>query len=157
MGKAFTFRAQPALDLRRREHDAKRRALAAAEFALAAERRRFDQACDSLCAAREQLERQMLAPHASASLGWHRAWIHRLERSRSALASAVAEKEAHAAAAMAVCAAARQRLESLERLKEKALRAWEDAERAREQRELDAAATMRYQSAIRESAVRSTP
>jgi flagellar export protein FliJ len=113
------------------------------------------------------MERQMGATHAEAHLAWHRVWIHRLERSRSALGSAVAEKEAHAAAATAECAAARQRLESLERLREKALSAWEDAERAREQRELDAVATMRYQAtataaareeaAVRQSAMRSTP
>jgi len=156
VGKVFTFRAQPALDLRRREHDARRRALAAAEFELAAERRRFDQACDSLCAAREDMERQMRGTHASAQLGWHRVWIHRLERSRHASALAVAEKEVRTAAAMAECATARQRLESLERLKEKARRAWDDAERAREQRELDAMATMRYQSAVQESATRSS-
>ena len=157
MGKAFTFRAQPALDLRRREHDARRRALATAEFELTAERRRFDQACDTLCAARDEMGRQMHGTHASAQLGWHRVWIQRLERSRSAFASAVTEKEARAAAAMAECVIARQRLESLERLKDKARHAWDDAERSREQRELDAVATMRYQSTVRESAMRSTP
>ena len=157
MGKAFTFRAQPALDLRRREHDARRRALATAEFELASERRRFDQACDTLCVARDELEREMRETHAVPQLGWHRVWIHRLERSRSALASALAEKEARVAVAMAECAMARQRLESLERLKNKARRVWDDAERTREQRELDAVATMRYQATVRESAMRSTP
>lgn len=156
MGKAFTFRAQPALDLRRREHDARRRTLATAEFELTSERRRFDQACDTLCAARQDMGRDMRETHVSSRLAWHRVWIQRLEQSRSALASAVAAKEARAAAAMAECAVARQRLESLERLKEKARRAWDDAERTREQRELDAVATMRYQATIRETAMRST-
>ena len=156
MGKAFTFRAQPALDLRRREYAARRRALAAAEFELTAERRRFDQACDTLCAAREAMTRHMTETHASPQLAWHRVWIHRVERSRSALGLAVAEKEAHVAEAMAGCVIARQRLESLERLKEKAHRIWDDAERARERRELDAVATMRYQITVRESESRST-
>ena len=72
-------------------------------------------------------------------LGWHRVWIHRLERSRQRLRlPPLAEKEARVAAAMAECAMARQRLEALERLKEKARRAWDDADRMREQRELDA-------------------
>jgi flagellar export protein FliJ len=157
MGKSFTFRAQPALDLRRREHDARRRSLVTAEFELTVERRRFDQACDTLCSARGNLGRQMEDRHASPDLIWHRDWIQRLEQSRSAHASAVAEKEARVAAAMAECVVARQRLESLERLKDRARRSWDDAERAREQREFDALATMRYESAGRESAMRSTP
>ena len=64
--------------------------------------------------------------HAAPRLAWHRVWIQRLEQSRSAIASVVAAKEARAAAAMAECAVARQRLESLERLKEKARRTWDD-------------------------------
>jgi flagellar export protein FliJ len=157
MGKSFTFRAQPALDLRRREHDARRRSLVTAEFELAVERRRFDEACDTLCSARDNLGRQMEDRHASVELTWHRDWIQRLEQSRSAHASAVAEKGARVAAATAECVVARQRLESLERLKDKARRSWDDAERAREQREFDALATMRYETAGREPAMRSTP
>ncbi|HEY6508765.1 MAG TPA: flagellar export protein FliJ [Vicinamibacterales bacterium] len=157
MGKSFTFRAQPALDLRRREHDARRRSLVTAEFELTVERRRFDEACDTLCSARGDLGRQMEGRHASMDLTWHRDWIQRLEQSRSAHASAVAEKGARVAAAMAECVVARQRLESLERLKDKARRSWDDAERAREQREFDALATMRYEIAGREPAMRSTP
>jgi flagellar export protein FliJ len=156
MGKVFTFRAQPALDLRRREYDARRRTLAGAQFELAAERRRFEQACDTLCAAREAMTRRMADTHASPQLDWHRVWIQRLERSSSALGFAVAEKEARAVAAMAECVTARQRFESLERLKENARSVWDDAERASERRELDAVATMRYQTA-RESTLRSTP
>ena len=157
MGKSFTFRAQPALDLRRREHDARRRSLVTAEFELAVERRRFDEVCDTLCAARDNLGRHMEDRHAALELNWHRDWIQRLEQSRRAHGSAVAEKEARVAAAMAECVVARQRLESLERLKDKARRSWDDAERAREQREFDALATMRYEIAGREAGMRSTP
>jgi flagellar protein FliJ len=147
MGKAFTFRAQPALDLRRREYDARRRALATAEFELHAEQRRFDEARDTLSAARDQLSRQMSGSSLPASLDWHRVWIHRLEQSRQALATAVTQKEARVAGAKADSVIARQRLESLERLKEKARGAWLDAERAREQREFDELATMRFEAA----------
>jgi flagellar export protein FliJ len=157
MGKSFTFRAQPALDLRRREHDARRRSLVTAEFELTVERRRFDEACDTLCSARDHLGRQMENRHASPDLTWHRDWIQRLEQSRRAHASAVAEKEARVAVATAECVVARQKLESLERLKDKARRSWDDAERAREQREFDALATMRYEIAGREPVMRSTP
>ena len=153
MGKVFTFRAQPALDLRRREYDARRRALATAAFELDAEQRRFDEARDTLCAARDDLGRLMGGRAAAETLQWHRLWIHRLEQSRQALAIAVAEKEARVAVAKADCVLARQRLESLERLKEKARAAWLDAERTREQREFDELATLRFEAAAREAAL----
>lgn len=153
MGKVFTFRAQPALDLRRREYDARRRALATAAFELDAEQRRFDEACDTLCGARDDLGRLMAGPAAAETLEWHRLWIHRLEQSRQALAVAVATKEARVAVAKADCLLARQKLESLERLKDKARTAWLDAERAREQREFDELATQRFEAAAREAAL----
>jgi flagellar export protein FliJ len=153
MGKAFTFRAQPALDLRRREYDARRRALATAAFELDAGQRRFDEARDTLCGAREDLGRVMAGTAGRETLEWHRLWIHRLEQSRQALAIAVAEKEARVALAKADCLLARQRLESLERLKEKARTAWLDAERAREQKEFDELATQRFEAAAREAAL----
>jgi flagellar export protein FliJ len=153
MGKVFTFRAQPALDLRRREYDARRRALATAAFELDAEQRRFDEARDTLCVARDDLSRLMTGPAAGETLEWHRLWIHRLEQSRQALAVAVAEKEARVALAKADCLLARQRLESLERLKEKARGTWLDAERLREQREFDELATQRFEAAAREAAL----
>jgi flagellar export protein FliJ len=148
MGKAFTFRAQPALDLRRREYDARLRAVATAQFELATERRRYDEACNTVCAAVEEMGRRMQGVQDAAVLTWHRVWIERLERARDAHAEVVAEKDARVALA-------RQRLESLERLKGKARRAWDDAERVREQREFDALATMRYGAAARDAEMRS--
>jgi flagellar export protein FliJ len=153
MGKVFTFRAQPALDLRRREYDARRRALATAAFELDAEQRRFDEARDTLDAARDDLGRLMSGSAEAATLEWHRLWIHRLEQSRQALAIAVAQKEARVAVAKGDCLLARQRLESLERLKDKARTAWLDAERLREQREFDELAAQRFEAAAREAAL----
>jgi flagellar export protein FliJ len=157
MGKTFTFRAQPALDLRRREHDAHRRVLATAQFELSSERRRFDEVRDTLCEARENLGRRMHGPHEGHDVAWHRVWIARLEQSHRARATAVEAAEGRVARALEACAVARQRLESLARMKEKTLRSWNDAERAREQRELDAVATMRFDAAVRENALRSIP
>ncbi len=153
MGKLFTFRAQPALDLRRREYDARRRALATAAFELDAEQRRFDEARDTLCAARDDLSRLMTAPGPAQTLEWHRLWILRLEQSRQALTTAVAAKEARVAVAKADCVLARQRLESLERLKEKARTVWLDAERVREQKEFDELAALRFEAAARQAAL----
>jgi flagellar biosynthesis chaperone FliJ len=57
--------------------------------------------------------------------------------------------------ASAACLTARQRLESLERFRDKARLAWEHAVAADEQKQVDALATLRHVAALRESAQRS--
>jgi flagellar export protein FliJ len=56
----------------------------------------------------------------------------------------VAQRQDEVAKAAATCRKAKQRVDAMEKLKEKALAAWEHEARLREQRELDALATMRF-------------
>jgi flagellar biosynthesis chaperone FliJ len=86
---------------------------------------------------------------------WYRFWIVRLEHERTVCRSAVAAREREVAQATAACVAARQRLEALERFRDKARRAWEHAAAAEEQKQIDALATLRHVAALRESAQRS--
>ena len=58
------------------------------------------------------------------------------------------------AKAAAACRKAKQRVDAMEKLNEKARAAWEDEARLREQRELDALATMRFVSDARARARR---
>ena len=79
-------------------------------------------------------------------LQWYRFWIVRLEQERAAQAAVVTAREREVAAARAACVHAKQRLESLERFKQKASAAWERMALAEEQKELDTLATLRFVS-----------
>jgi flagellar export protein FliJ len=143
MDPVFTFRAQPALDLRKREFDARRRDLATAEWELRAAEQLFTEATETLREAHEQA-RATLRNSGIEQYVWHRVWIDRIERAKAAHAVTVAQKRDGVAKAAAACQQAKQRLDALEKLKAKAHEAWEDEMNLREQRELDALATMRF-------------
>lgn len=143
MEPVFTFRAQPALDLRKRELDARRRDLAAAEWELRAAEQLFTEATETLRDAHERA-RTTLKGAGIEQYVWHRVWIDRIERAKAAHAVTVAQKRERVGRAAAACQQAKQRLEALEKLKAKARAAWEHDMNLREQRELDALATMRF-------------
>ena len=148
MEPVFTFRAQPALDLRQRELDSRRRDLATAEWELRAARQLFTEAEQTLRDAHDQA--RVTLQHAGIEqYVWHRVWIDRVERAKAAHAVTVAQRQDDVAKTAASCRRAKQRVDAMEKLKEKALAAWEHEARLREQRELDALATMRFVSRTR--------
>ena len=153
MEPAFTFRAQPALDVRKRELDARRRELATAEWELRAARQLFTEAEQTLRDAHEKA-RDTLRHAGVEQYVWHRVWIDRVERAKAAHAVTVAQRQDDVAKAAATCRRAKQRVDAMEKLKEKALAAWEHEARLREQRELDALATMRFVADTRDRARR---
>ena len=155
MEPVFTFRAQPALDLRTRELDARRRDLATAEWELRAARQLFTEAEQTLRDAHGNA-RETLQHAGIEQYVWHRVWIDRVERAKAAHAVTVAQRQDDVAKAAASCRKAKQRVDAMEKLKEKALAAWEHEARLREQRELDALATMRFVSDARARARRQT-
>jgi flagellar export protein FliJ len=75
---------------------------------------------------------------------WYRSWIIRRDRERAVAMRAVAAKQQDCAAARDAYSAARQKLEALERLKERAHEHWVAQVAAAEQKDVDALATMRY-------------
>ena len=153
MEPVFTFRAQPALDVRKRELDARRRELATAEWELRTARQLFTEAEQTLRDAHDQA--RVTLQHAGIEqYVWHRVWIDRVERAKAAHAVSVAQRQDDVAQAAAACRKAKQRVDAMEKLKEKALAAWEHEARLREQRELDALATMRFVSDVRARARR---
>jgi flagellar export protein FliJ len=97
----------------------------------------------------------MRGPIDSARLQWHQSWIIRLEHERAVYATDVAARDRDVERASAAALKARQRLEALERFREKARSAWERASAAEEQKQLDVLATLRHVAALRESAQRS--
>jgi flagellar export protein FliJ len=143
MEPTFTFRAQPALDVRQRELDARRRELATTEWELRAARQLFTEAEQTLRDAHDRA-RDTLRHAGVEQYVWHRVWIDRVERAKAAHAVTVAQRQDEVAKAAAACRKAKQRVDAMEKLKEKARAAWEHEARLREQRELDALATMRF-------------
>jgi flagellar export protein FliJ len=153
MEPTFTFRAQPALDVRQRELDTRRRELATAEWELRAARQLFTEAEETLRDAHDAA-RVTLRHAGIEQYVWHRVWIDRVERAKAAHAVTVAQRQDDVAKAAAACRKAKQRVDAMEKLKEKALTAWEHEARLREQRELDALATMRFVADVRARARR---
>jgi len=152
MKQTFTFRAQAALELRRREYTARRRALATAQWDVQAAQQQLTAAMHTVAEARREAGVAMQRVLDAEALRWHQLWIGRLERARTAYESAVAEKQAVLSQVAAACETARQRVEAMERLKEKAWITWREAARLHEQREFDALATMRHVHAARQLA-----
>lgn len=147
--KGFRFRAQAALDLRRREDEAATRVLAQAERALLDARGVLAAATGRLADARTQPVTAGTIPGVWMDGAWHRSWIVRLEQERRAAASRVREREGVVASALAARHRTYQRLESLERFRRKALNRFHDAEEAAERKVLDELGTMRFMAARR--------
>jgi flagellar export protein FliJ len=142
----FRFRAQAALDLRIREHDVARRALAAADVAHRGALAALDEASLAVAQAGSQASAAMSTSDASLQLEWYRSWIIGLRNQRATRAAEVTRRERDLAKARAASITAKQRLDALERLRDDARHAWERAMLAKEQREIDALATMRFVS-----------
>jgi flagellar export protein FliJ len=141
---AFRFRAQPALDLRRREHDAAQRALARADAERQRARERVNAAERALMAARRDLDDVTRTPGSQHEHEWYRFWIVRLERERTSLQRVLTACEDAVVAARAACLTARQRCEALERFREKAYVAYVAAEASRDRKVIDELATRRF-------------
>ena len=153
--KPFVFRAQAAVDLRQREYDEARRLLARASLDLQAARQVFGEAEARRLGAQTQYGNEMAQRYDIARAQWYRSWIVRLEHEQALCAQAVAERERDATLASAACVEAHRRLEALERFHDKAKNAWQQAVLAEEQKQIDALATLRHVSALRESTQRS--
>lgn len=142
--RAFRFRAQAALDLRQREDDAAKRACAEAEGWLLAARARLDRGRIELVDAQAAHEVHSGQGAAHHEREWYRFWIAGLEQSVGRAGDDVARFEAELASRRKARQATRQRVDALERFKEKARQVWEAAVLAEEQRLMDAAGTARF-------------
>jgi flagellar FliJ protein len=142
--KKFKFRAQAALDLRSRELEEAQRQLARTEELRDAARRRLEEAEAAATRAREQATEAQRTSTDVATLQWYRFWIVRLDHERTACATALAARDRDVTQAAAACMRAKQRRESLDRFRQKAQAAHDDAEQAAEMKLIDELATQRY-------------
>lgn len=144
--RAFRFRAQAALDLRTRELRDAQRELARAEEVRDIARGRARDADDAVATARQTAGEVQRTAGDATRLEWYRLWILRLVHERAACAATLKAREEDVDRALAICWRARQRAESLERFKEKALVAHRAAEQAVDMKTIDELATRRFVS-----------
>jgi flagellar export protein FliJ len=140
----FTFRAQPALDLRRREHEAAQRVLARADAERQQARARLDAAERAAAQGRHDADTAARSALGQGEREWYRFWIIRLDRERGAAAVHLQRHDEALAHARSACLQARQRCEALERLREKAYAAYLEGVTAAEKKIIDELATQRY-------------
>jgi flagellar export protein FliJ len=140
----FRFRAQAALDLRRREYEESQRKLAEAERDRHVAQVRWHRADEAVSAAQRAAADAQTAAGPVHQLDWYRFWIERLAHERHAHALIVKAREQRVAEAATACQRAHQRCEALERFRDKAKRAHEAAESATERKLIDELATQRY-------------
>lgn len=140
----FRFRAQAALDLRRREHEQSLRELAHAETEQQRARALVEAAECALVEAKRTADSAMRTLTSASELHWYQIWIVRLDRERGGVMAALEARGRDVARAREACARTRQRQESLERFREKALATFHAAEDARERKMIDELATQRY-------------
>jgi flagellar export protein FliJ len=140
----FKFRAQPALDLRRREYEDAQRVLARADAERHHAHAGFEAAERAAAQARREADAAARTPDASRDREWYRFWIVRLDRDREAAAATLAQHDALVAAARAACVQAKQRCEALERFRDKAHSAYLAGLAAEERKIIDDLATQRF-------------
>ncbi|MEW6321170.1 MAG: flagellar export protein FliJ [Acidobacteriota bacterium] len=134
---AFRFRAQAALDVRIRREEAAERALAVAQAAL----RAAEAATAAAAAAVEEAMARGLAGAGAATgaheLAWHRNWIVRHRQALGGCRRLEQERRAEVHLAREALMRARRERKALDKLKERAWRAYLLGETRAEQRELD--------------------
>ena len=141
---AFRFRAQAALDVRRRELEAAQRHLARAEQDRDAARRDVEKAAVVVQDAREAGGEQSRNARTANDLQWYRFWILRLEHERRSAQSRLTAREGDVTKATAACAHAKQRCQSLEKLRDKARHVHDRKQADVERKLIDELATTRY-------------
>jgi flagellar export protein FliJ len=142
--KPFRFRADVALQLRRREHDRALVALAHAQAALITAQQSLEQADQAIRDADLRLEEAMRMTDSGTPLSWYRSWSLRVRGDRRVCEERcqVREKELHLASANV--SRSHQRVLSLERLHDLALAAWQRETGRVEQRTMDELASLRF-------------
>jgi flagellar export protein FliJ len=142
--KPFRFRAEAALELRRRQEEDAQHARAAAQRALEAAERALVQTRDAIDQAMRDSRDADLAHAAAHEREWRRNWIASLQCEAAARREAAAARRAEAHVATERAIAAHKRVRSLELYRARALREWQAVQRREEQRAFDELATIRF-------------
>jgi flagellar export protein FliJ len=140
----FVFRAQAALDLRQKQEDAAKLALAEAQARLQEAElamMRAEAAVDDGLTRARDTEKEASDPTLAI---WYRNWIHRLRREVARAAQILDGRQADAKAAEAKAMEARRAVRVIEKLRDRAWNAHTTRERQEEQKALDLLGVMQY-------------
>lgn len=141
---AFRFRAQVALDLRRRQEEDARRLLGDARRAVLDAREQVERSVASLDEAFERARDYASRADNLVQTSWYRNWILLKQQQVAAGRHTLAGREAEELEASRRAMEARRKLKSLERLRERMWAVHIDAERRQEQKLLDELGGLRH-------------
>jgi len=142
--RAFAFRAEAALELRRRQEEEALGVLGAAEARERVAVRLLEEADQRLA------EALLRAREAESAVGdttlrmWHRNWIVGRQQIVGRRRTEVDARRSEVNDARRRAIEARMKRKTLERLRQKALVSWQEAERREEQKAIDELATVRF-------------
>ena len=147
---AFRFRAAAALDIRRKEEDAARIALAQAERAVAEAEMRLQQARDRVDQDGQRFVQEQCAGTEAWRVQSHQAWIERQRRELLVRAHERANRAGEAAAAAQTAREALKRRRVLEKLRDRAWRKHERLAHEQHVKEMNELATLRFVAQLAE-------
>ena len=142
--KPFRFRAQPALDLRRRQDEAAQRALALAHSALLRAEQDVDTTVRDVVSGHARGAALMASATGSHELEWHRNWMIGLERDLARARQHREERRIDVKTATMKAQDARRALRVLERLRDRAWRDYEARARHEAQTALDLLGSLQH-------------
>ena len=142
--RPFRFRAQAALQLRRREHDQALAHQARAQTALAAAQDLVDAADRAVREADARLTAMIQTPTSQVQLDWYRSWRVRCRAERERGEEQRQAREVDVREAATRVGTTHQRMRSLERLHDHALAEWRRAADQEEMKLMDALGTARF-------------
>ncbi len=142
--RPFRFRAEIVLELRRREEDAARQALARARALVERAHQAVAQGREAVRLAGRALDAAAVDGSPHGTLEWHRSWIVRLRAEVTRAQGVAAEADRAAGAAAVALSRAMQKKRALERLRDRAWRKYSVARDRAHVQEMDQLASLRY-------------
>ena len=142
--RPFRFRAEIVLDLRRREEEAARTALARQRAVCDGAHATLAAARDAVAEAGRALDGAAAAGTTHGTLEWHRSWIARLRMGVHVAMRVAAEADQAAGRAAAALNQAMQKRRVLERLRDRAWRKYTVARDRAHIQEMDQLASLRF-------------
>ena len=146
----FRFRAAAALDMRRKQEDTARLALAVAEQAVNAATQQAKAAADRVSDEGRKLVDAQREGTEAWRVQWHRAWIERQRTDAAARAREVNDRTVEAGAAAALTRDAMKKRRVLERLRDRSWRKFQKDEHDQHVRDMNELATLRFVAQIAE-------
>ncbi len=146
----FRFRAAAALDMRRKQEDTARLALAVAENAVILATQQAKDAADRVSDEGRKLVDAQREGTEAWRVQWHRAWIERQRTEAAARARDVSQRTTDARAALAVTREAMKKRRVLERLRDRSWHKFQKDEHDQHVRDMNELATLRFVAQIAE-------